>query len=440
MTMSIPAWIEERRTALRPEVRPLPWALNREWRFEGGVLRHRASRYFSVIGACIDAPGARFHGTETVMIDQPEVGLLGFVVSARADGFAWLLQAKSEPGSVDFVQVGPTVQATRSNYCRVHGGAPTQFLDLFQEDGAEALADSLQSEQGSKFLGKFNRNALRLVREPFASRHASFCWFAADDLRSALAHDFLVNTDARSSIVCAPWRFIGGGRPLFSSAPAVPESEFVRALGASYRAGTASTDRLVARLREAEAGGGMRIKQLPLDKLENWTIGDTTIRSKDRSADIEVASYDISAPGREVEHWQQPLLRGLKEHRAGLVFQSRAGRLKVFLRVCVEPGFGGRQEYGPSFQSDGLNPRWIDEIIVECAHPPMMAIRQSDEGGRFMQAVMRYELHIISEDIAVAESDGGEWVDIAELEALCRSPRVTTNEARSAVSLLLSLA
>ena len=34
----------------------------------------------------------------------------------------YLLQAKVEPGNINKIQISPTVQATRSNYLRIHGG------------------------------------------------------------------------------------------------------------------------------------------------------------------------------------------------------------------------------------------------------------------------------------------------------------------------------
>ena len=70
-----------------------------------------------------------------------------------------LVQAKVEPGNIGYAQLAPTVQATQSNYERVHGSQETPFLDWFLGQRQDAvLDDCLQSEQGSRFLGKFNRN------------------------------------------------------------------------------------------------------------------------------------------------------------------------------------------------------------------------------------------------------------------------------------------
>jgi hypothetical protein len=71
---------------------------------------------------------------------------------------------------------------------------------------------------------------------------------------------------------------------------------------------------------------------------------------------------------------------------------------------------------------------------------PILSVRQSDEGGRFMRSIMRYEVVLIDESKAALLGKRVTWVSLGELEWLCQMPAATTNEARSAVSVLLSLA
>ena len=64
------------------------------------------------------------------------------------------MQAKIEPGNVNYVQLSPTLQATKSNYTQVHKGRKPLFLDYFQErDNCEVLLDQFQSEQGARYPG-----------------------------------------------------------------------------------------------------------------------------------------------------------------------------------------------------------------------------------------------------------------------------------------------
>ena len=45
----------------------------------------------------------------------------------------YLLQAKVEPGNINKIQISPTVQATKSNYLRIHGGKTIAFLKFFKK-------------------------------------------------------------------------------------------------------------------------------------------------------------------------------------------------------------------------------------------------------------------------------------------------------------------
>lgn len=444
--MDVSSWIDERRKALWPEVHTLPWSANTEWEFRDGALRHVTDAFFSVVGVSVSRPGIRGGPVEFPIIDQPEIGLLGFVVCPSEEGPHWLLQAKSEPGSVDYVQVGPTVQATESNYKRRHGGSPTRYFDLFHDAGTPSLVDVPQSEQGSRFLAKFNRNAIRLVSERFDSTHPSWQWFDADAVKRALRTDFLINTDSRSVMVCSPWSLLCGEHGPFcrsaagsSAASAPPEpSDLVEALRYSYSFAPARTDGIRAQLRDEERANDLVVHRKPLEALIGWEIGDDRIFSNDESYDVEIENYSVCAPGREVERWQQPLLKVTRRHVAGLVLQPREGRLMSFLRFAREPGFGKNVQLGPSYQSDGVNPRWVEELALEQALPRVLSVRQSDEGGRFMQSISDYAIHLVDATRPLPSVDGV-WVDMAELEALCRVSGLVTNEGRSAVSVLLTL-
>ena len=60
----------------------------------------------------------------------------------------------------------PTLQATRSNYTRVHKGRSPLYLEYFTgEKKVEILVDQLQSEQGARFYQKRNRNIIVEVDE-----------------------------------------------------------------------------------------------------------------------------------------------------------------------------------------------------------------------------------------------------------------------------------
>ena len=152
-------WLADRARAIRCSVTRVPFAELDAWSFDPdtGNIVHDSGRFFTVAGIRVDDD----HGLRASqpILNQPEIGILG-LLTREFDGIRrYLVQAKMEPGNINTLQLAPTVQATRSNYMRVHGGRKTRFLEHFRGAGrGRPVVDVLQSEQGSWFLRKRNRN------------------------------------------------------------------------------------------------------------------------------------------------------------------------------------------------------------------------------------------------------------------------------------------
>ena len=126
---------------------------------EHGRIVSRSGKFFSITGMRWIIDGVTV--SEQPVIIQPEIGYLG-ILCAEIDGVLnFLMQAKIEPGNVNCVQPSPTIQATRSNFTRVHGGRAPTYLELFSDPSrCTIIYDRIQSEQGSRFLRKRNRNII----------------------------------------------------------------------------------------------------------------------------------------------------------------------------------------------------------------------------------------------------------------------------------------
>src|SRR5690606_15803756 len=116
-----------------------------------------------------------------------------------------LMQAKAEPGNCNALQLAPTVQATRSNYTRVHGGKPVHYLHYFQDTARHhVIADVRQSEQGSWFQHKRNRNMIVEVTED-VEVYDGFYWLTLGQIHQLLRTDNLIAMDARTVLSCLPF-------------------------------------------------------------------------------------------------------------------------------------------------------------------------------------------------------------------------------------------
>jgi len=431
-------WMVSRRDASDMAVHAIRLSESREWLLDRGQIVHRTGGFFSIVGLRIDDyPDAS--GTTTPMIHQPEVGLLGFVTHGTGSQARILVQAKAEPGNVGLVQAAPTVQATRSNYLRRHGGQPTPLLGLF--DGrTEVVTDSLQSEQGTRFLGKYNRNMLVHVAEAPEDLPDQLRWFPVRELLGALLLDSFVNTDARSVLACVPWSRL------------VPEpfgrwagsSHVGSLLLASYRCdeptGTATTARWLARLR---AGRRLRARQLPVDALPGWRLEDAGLVHPGNPA-LSVRFARVRTTQREVECWDQPLLASPGEGTATLLCQVRGGVLRFLFVARQEPGFAEGRQLGPTRLAPpgavgGLPTRSAAEAHLDdlAGHAtPVLSIRQSDEGGRFWAAVTRYTIAQLESGTDVPTGPEAVWLTLRQVRVLIGRQGWFTNESRTLVSLL----
>lgn len=445
-------WIAACRKAAALAVDAIAWTDCRNWELCAGAIQHDSGGFFSVVGVEDTQSGAR-----TVLLDQREVGLLAFLIRERNERIEWLLQAKTEPGNVGEVQIGPTVQATESNYKRRHGGRPTRYLDWFldgncrDERGARVMLDCLQSEHGTRFYHKHNRNMVVRIGSGDEDEHEDdharrdraprwWRWVSSRQLRDALATDYRVNTDARSVLVSAPWSLLSDGRSPFTTSAEAPA--FQAALAEAYQAEASALDeveRLLARTRRSLP----RVRLIDVQTVTGWRLTSTELRCLERP-ELSIAPFRVHVTGREVPQWDQPLYRDTRMDEISLLGARRDGVLKFFFRVSAEIGLPKAVELGPSWQSSQSRDRdsppsfWAAVATEDTA--TVRSVEQSDEGGRFYRACANYRIvHLPASDVPSDEYLGpGVWLTPKEIDILSGRPDVFNNEARSALSVLLS--
>lgn len=404
------------------------------WHMDGYSLFHTSRRYFSVIAV-------KHFGHEHIMINQPEVGLLGYVVAKEADTNYWLVQDKREPGNKNLSQVAPSVQATKSNSERVHGGRSTPYLDMFHKSYPLDF-DVENSEQGDRFLNKFNRNAKRLVRERFSINEDlqhQYRWVESSEICDLLRRDYAVNTDARSVITSGGWQLLCNQ----------PEEIFLnndlpRLLATSLNHTFIHRDRVRTSTlhKPLEDGFESRVAEsamVPLSLIKQHRIEADGIYDRDNQRVI--GYYDVYMPEREISRWQQPLLEQSETAHCVLLMRVVDGIAEIGVKAYPEIGFRGRSEYGPTLQTgtgtNKLTPDRIEGLLENAI--VLLEIYQSDEGGRFYQNICRYTLAYLEN----ARTDIDErvyWFSAYEIEIMSHRQGFLSNELRTCLSLLLSFA
>ena len=382
----------------------IPLSKSRFWYFKNGMIVHRSGRFFKIIGLA-----------NQPFIDQNEIGTLGFLLREGKQNKEILVQAKIEPGNSHIVQLAPTCQATKSNTLMVHGGKEPPFSHLFTQEHPQMISSTLQSEQGSRFFKKRNRNILAtsLHKSALPDSHR---WISVDKLLSLLSEDYLVNTDARSVLVCSPWNKLVDRVP-FSRL----KIDFANELEDSYKQNieTHQFENMKKNLMAVQQKK-YSIRSIPLEKLDDWKVTDFEI-SPFKKESFRVRYIKVTAKTREVPEWDQPIIDSYSEGRVDLVCGRIDNILHFYFKIIVEPGLYNHAELSPT-------------SVTDTKAKVIKSILQSDEGGRFYQDITRYRI------IDIGEADltlPGYWLNLAQVQNLLLKNGWFTNEARSAISLLL---
>lgn len=430
-------WLEQKRAETGLSVTPIDLKESQEWQMTEGSIRHHTGGFFDITGLQTHSSLKHLDGVQQPILHQPEVGILGLIVASGQRETNWLLQAKPEPGNVHAVQLAPTVQATFSNYSRLHGGSATHYLDFFTSSSICFESNTLQSEQGTRFYQKFNRNAVCMVPFPISCPSNNFCWHTAGLVKELLLEDYSLNTDVRSVIVTAPWLLLASHPVPFGGERAKAWLALETSYSSEPRPNLAK--HIMQRLHGMRRATALRTTHVDLDGLRGWTWTDSSAACCTGDA-FEIGFYNIKAPTREKAAWDQPLLRSKGKDEVVLFAQRQGGIVRFLLRFSFEVGLAGGVELGPSYKRESRvpAPTWIEEAIEQNHGRLRAAIEQSDEGGRFMKSRCRYSIIELSEDFPLEHDEISFWVTLAELESLTRRPKLLTNEARSVISLLLA--
>lgn len=431
-------WFAGRGKAGRFSVERIPFSKLRGWSFEPdtGNLVHASGRFFSVEGLHVTADDGPHREWYQPIIKQPEVGILGILVKEFDGVLHFLMQAKMEPGNRNLLQLSPTVQATRSNYTKVHKGTDVKYIQYFTgPERGRVLADVLQSEHGSWFFHKSNRNMIVEV-DGDVPLDEDFCWLTLGQLNELLHHDNLVNMDSRTVLACLP---------AYRPEPAAGDG-FAHALARSRdpEAGALLTDvDLLSWFTSERSRYDVRAERIPLAEVPGWTRDEARI-GKDDGRWFDVVAVEVQAGNREVTSWTQPLIEPSSRGIAAFLTRSFGGVLHVLANAKVEGGFLDTVELAPTVQASPDNfagipvrPPFLDLVLSAAPDRIRYDAVHSEEGGRFLYAENRYLVIEADESEApMLPPAGYQWVTVGQLSELVKHGHYVNVQARTLLACL----
>lgn len=459
-TQQIADWITELNSKQYFEVTQIPLNKLEKWRFNDstGDLEHESGGFFSIRGLRVKTNMGAVAEWSQPIIHQPEIGILG-IVTQKVNGILYfLLQAKAEPGNINTYELSPTVQATRSNYMRLHGGKPTPYLEYFLgEKKKSVLVDQLQSEQGARFYRKRNRNIiLRLKDEENIELKPNYRWLTLGQLHQLAQRNNVVNMDTRSiisEINFAPEKVISFNTVdlhklkkvlEYSEITTKPITDFGLKLTTSSHPNSSTLhtiEELIQRIAQEKFKCVVESDLIPLNKIEGWSVTDEKI-SHEKQKYFSVIGVRIRATDREVSFWDQPIVK--QEHKGivGFIMSEIKGVLHFLVQLKMECGVLDLLEIAPTvqcitddYEPDDMPP-FTDKFLSRQGFETIFDVYQSEEGGRFFRESNQNITLLSRESLAEEEPTFYMWVSLGQLKEFIKFSNFVNIEARSLLACL----
>lgn len=441
-------WLKKRNAEVRVNIETTRFSKLSQWSFEEGTgnLRHESGKFFSIEGVNVRTNFNRIRQWSQPIINQPEVGILG-IIAKEFDGVLYfLMQAKIEPGNVNNVQLSPTLQATKSNYTTVHGGSRPTYLEYFlNRDRHQTLLDQLQSEQGSRFYKKRNRNIIIQVQEDIPD-HPDFRWLTLAQIKKLAQLDDTVNMDTRTVVsgiaLSAPVESEHFQHPLSG---ADDEGSFPRAMLESCTSDTArhSIEEILSWLAEIKTNYELETEKIPLNQVERWINTDHAIEHEENRF-FRVIPVNVEIESREVKKWSQPLIQPLQDGICCFIVKKISGVYHFLVQAKVECGNMDIVELAPTVQcltggyKDGAVSKvpFLDYVLAADEDQIRLDTRQSEEGGRFYRESNRNLVIEADERFPEDVPASYLWMTLAQLKNFLMYNNFLNIQARSLISLI----
>jgi len=441
-------WLREQNNRVEVRVERISFDRMHRWRRDGtdGAIRHETGKFFSIEGIRVTTTWGRTPTWDQPIINQPEIGYLGFIVKELGGVLHFLTQAKVEPGNINHVQLSPTIQATRSNYTQVHQGRRPLYLEYFQSARpSSVLLDQLQSEQGARFLQKRNRNIIILVDHDVPI-YESFTWLTLGQLKRLMRHDNVVNMDTRTVLSGVSY---GSHRDdaLDLHGALAAEGLGRRTLGPFCRSALShhhavhSIDDIIHFLTELKSSYDLSLEKIPLCRVNGWGFSPQEIARPDGKY-FKVIAADVSIGNREVMRWQQPMIQPSQPGLCAFVCKELNGVMHFAVQAKLECGNRDVVELAPTVQCltgdyrapDSEAVPFIDCVLNAAPEQIVVDAQQSEEGGRFYREQNRNVIVLADQQFPEQLPPRFIWMTLNQLLFFIKLNNYLNIQARSLIA------
>jgi oxidase EvaA len=418
-----------------------------KWYFHNdtGNLYHESGRFFSIEGADIKTNLCGVSEWSQPIINQPEIGILGIITKEINGTLYFLMQAKIEPGNINYVQLSPTLQATKSNYTKVHQGASPEYLEYFLDNTkSTVLLDQLQSEQGARFLKKRNRNIIIEVMEDIPLKD-NFCWLTLGQIISLMKYDNVVNMDTRTVISGIQFGSFEHGIISFNKDIDVCQkdhSEYHSNILASMLDNTRALntiDDIISWITKLKTKYELNVERIPLNNVQRWYKDDHEIYHETKNY-FSIIAILVEIGNREVKSWTQPLVKAAQEGIIAFIIKKINGIYHFLVQAKLEAGNFDIVEMAPTVQCITGNyrnaapkdrPPFVDFVLNARSEEIKYSTYQSEEGGRFYREQNKNLIVEVDDSFPLQVPENYAWLTLNQLKQFIKYNNYLNIQARS---------
>ena len=435
-------WIENRNKQVKTEIEQISFEELENWTFSKNnfSIEHKSGKFFQIKGINVSTNYGNIQSWDQPIIDQPEIGYLGFITKEFNGILHFLVQGKIEPGNTNYVQLSPTLQATKSNYTRAHKGKSPAYLDYFLDVLPEnILLDQLQSEQGARFLRKRNRNIIIKINEDINVLE-DFIWLSLGQIKELMKIDNIVNMDTRTVI---------SGITYFDNLNIFPlekNDTFESLVLQSYfenKKFTNSFDSLLSFITRLKTKYFIKLESKPLDKLVNWNIKKSSVSHRHNKY-FNVIAVKVKISNREVQSWTQPMIQPAQEGLCAFIAKKIDGILHFIVQAKLECGNFDTIELAPTVQcltgnyrnSDPGQLPFLKYVLNVKKSQIWLDALQSEEGGRFYKEQNRNLIIFADDELDFNLPENYIWMTLNQIQTFIKFNNYINIQARSLISAL----
>lgn len=428
-TTDVLNWTQRQQEKISSRVFRIPLQDLNGWKCGEQRISHNSGKFFSVEGIHISTNYGLISEWDQPIVNQPEVGLLGFIVKKIDGVLHFLMQAKIEPGNINIVQLSPTLQATRSNFLRVHGGKLPPYLEYFVgQKNVTIILDQLQSEQGARFYRKRNRNIIVKIDENEQIEILdNYIWVSLGQIKELLRYPNLVNMDSRSVISGIEY-----GGSLTGKYQSLLSTDF----------SLHSTEDIIHWMTFLKFKYELDVSFIDISKMNHWVYDGYTLHHEDNRF-FEIIGVRSEISNREVSSWDQPMVHSLQEGLMGFVVKKINGVYHFLVQAKLEAGNFDIIEMAPTVQCltgdyrEGRNEYVVPylEIVLNAPNDKIWYNSyQSEEGGRFFHDQNLNIIVEVDDDFPVEVEDNYCWMTLNQMLSFITYNNYLNSAARNLIS------